>query len=154
MADELPSYNFIRPRWLAQGLARMLDVLVPRLADRCLPHSANIEGFFQSMGLGARTEPVVNFGIDMDHLAQGDGDAVRRRYDLGPAPVMAYSGVLDRFQRLDLLLEATAQVVRYEPRAKLLVVVTVPTHVPQVRRQVEELGLGDHVILTEPQPLD
>src|SRR5262249_28406337 len=63
MADELPTYGFIRPRWLATALARLLDVLVPRLGDRCLPHSTNIERFFHGLGLRARTEPVVNFGI-------------------------------------------------------------------------------------------
>src|SRR5260221_8579546 len=83
MADELPSYRFIRPNWLAKGLARLLDVFVPRSADRCLPHSTNIEKFFHGMGLKGRTEPVVNFGIDVDWVAGGDGAAVRQQYRLG-----------------------------------------------------------------------
>src|SRR5262245_18561966 len=156
MADELPSYRFIRPKWLARGLARLLDVFVPRLGDRCLPHSTNIAHFFHGMGLGARTEPVINFGIDVDWVAQGDGAAVRQRYGLGTAPVVLYTGVLDEFQRLDLLLEAMKQVLWSEPNTKLLIVVTIPHagHIARIKRQAEELGSAAHVIFTEPQPLD
>ena len=51
MSDELPSYGFIRPAALARGLARLLDVTVPRMANRCLPHSANMDRFLASVGL-------------------------------------------------------------------------------------------------------
>jgi glycosyltransferase involved in cell wall biosynthesis len=156
MADELPSYRFIRPQWLARGLAALLDGLVPRLGNRCLPHSANIARFFERHGLRERTEPVVNFGIDVDHMASGDGAGVRQCYGLGSAPVVLYSGVLDRFQRMDLLLDAMALLCRQEPAAKLLVVVTVPQeeHLAGIRARATALGITDRVVLTSPQPLD
>ncbi len=155
MADELPSYRFIRPQWLARALARFLDVLVPRLGDRCLPHSANMERFFRGMGLAARTEPAVPFGINIEELAGGDGASVRRRYGLGSDPVVLYAGVLDEFQRLDLLLEAIRPVKQQAPAAKLLVVVTIPHegHLARLRARAAELGVADRLVLTEPQPL-
>jgi glycosyltransferase involved in cell wall biosynthesis len=155
MIDELPSYKFIRPTWLARGLARFLDAIVPRTATRCLPHSANLQLFFQSAGLHAHTEPVAPCGIDTDPLAGGNGAAIRQRYGLGHRPVVLYAGVLDEFQRLDLLLEAMAEVVRHKPQVKLLIVVTVPCakHLQRIRQGVRELGLDDQVVFTEPQPL-
>jgi glycosyltransferase involved in cell wall biosynthesis len=155
MADELPSYNFIRPRWLAHALARMLDAFVPRIGDRCLPHSANMEQFFHGMGLRGRTEPVVPFGIDLDGMAGGDRAGIRRRYGLGNGPVTLYAGVLDEFQRLDLLLEAVQTLASHEHRIKLLIVVTIPSekHLAAIRRRALELGIAEHVILTDPQPL-
>ncbi len=33
MVDELPSYNFIRPKAFAMAVAKALDFIVPRLAD-------------------------------------------------------------------------------------------------------------------------
>jgi hypothetical protein len=33
MISELPSYNFLRSRALATGLAKALDFVVPRMAD-------------------------------------------------------------------------------------------------------------------------
>jgi hypothetical protein len=34
MVDELPTFNFIRPQWLARALGRCLDAVVPRIGDR------------------------------------------------------------------------------------------------------------------------
>lgn len=153
MTDELASYRFIRPACLARGLGKLLDAMVPRLAQRCLPHSANIARFFRDMGLAARTEPVVNFGIDLDWARHGDGAMVRRRHDLTTEPVVLYTGVLDQFQRIDLLLESFALV--RELRARLLLVTTIPCakHEAAIRAHAERLGIADRVILTEPQPL-
>jgi glycosyltransferase involved in cell wall biosynthesis len=155
MSNELASYRFIRPRWLASGLAKLLDAVVSRIPDRCIPHSANLERFFCRQGLRARTEPVIHKGIDVDWAAQGDGAAVRRRYGLDGALVVLYAGVLSEFQRLDLLLEAMAEVCREEPRARLLVAQTFGTagQLAGFRGQVERLGLADRVVLTDPQPL-
>lgn len=155
MADELPSYRFIRPVWLARGLARLLDAFVPRLADRCIPHSTNMAGFFHRIGLRGRSGAVVNFGINLQGLPPGDGAAVRRRHGLGADPVVLYAGLLDEFQRLDLLLEAMAVVARSSPRARLLVVVNVanPGQLAGLRESAARLGLTDRLVVTDPQPL-
>src|SRR5262249_10956768 len=93
MGDELVSYNFIRPRWAATALAKLLDAVVPRLGNRCLPHSTNIRQFFHRLGLRSRTEPIVNFGIDLDWVRRGDGAGLRERHGLGAGPVILYTGV-------------------------------------------------------------
>jgi glycosyltransferase involved in cell wall biosynthesis len=155
MSDELPSYHFL-PRPVAVALGRILDAFVPRLGNRCIPHSEGINRFLQSMGLQGRTEPIVNFGINLEHMTQGDGTLVRERYGLGKDPVVVYSGVLDEFQRMDLLLEAIAYLAARESKAKLLIVVTIPQaqHLARIRAQAEQLGIADRVVLTDPQPLD
>jgi 1,2-diacylglycerol 3-alpha-glucosyltransferase len=155
MADELPSYRFIRPQWLAHALAAALDGFVPRMADRCLPHSVNIQRFFHEMGLRSRTEPIINFGINVDWVQGGSGEPIRRRYGLDGGPVIAYAGVLDQFQRLDLLIDAMAEVCAREAKAKLLVVVTVPNekHLATLRRHVADRGVTANVVITGPQPL-
>jgi glycosyltransferase involved in cell wall biosynthesis len=156
MAPDLPGYGFIRPAWLARGLGRLLDVAIPRLADRLVPHSGGLARFFAESGLGAHSEPIVNFGIDLSRIPHGDQAALRRKYDLGDAPVVLYAGVLDEFQRLDLLLGAMVGVVGTQPGAKLLVVQTIPNerHVAELRRAARELGLESAVVITEPQPLE
>ena len=155
MSDELPSYGFIRPAAFARALARLLDVTVPRMANRCLPHSANMDRFFAGLGLRARTEPVAPGAIDVDRLAGGDGAAVRHRYGLGQRPLILYAGVLDEFQRLDLLFEAMREVATEEPEARLLIVVTIPCakHLDRLHRAAKELGVSERVVFTEPQPL-
>jgi glycosyltransferase involved in cell wall biosynthesis len=155
MEDELPTYNFIRPRWLAVALGKLLDGFVPRIADRCLPHSVNMEEFFQRRGLRTRTDPVLKIGIDLDREVTGDPGQVRRRYGLDGRPVVLYSGVIDEFQRLDLLLEAMVTVGRAEPEARLLIVTTVPNarQLAALHRKAEELGVTRRVVVTEPMAL-
>lgn len=155
MGDELASYDFIRPKFLADGLAKFLDAWVPRVGDRCVPHSRNIETFFRGMGLSARTVPVIDFGIDLDVITNADPIDVRAQYNLGDGPLVVYAGVMDQFQRLDLLLEAMSQVVKRDRQAKLLMIVTIPCedHMQRIRTQAEKLGVSDHVVLTPPQPL-
>jgi glycosyltransferase involved in cell wall biosynthesis len=156
MGDELPSYNFIRPRGLAVALARLLDAVVPRLGDRCLPHSRNLADFFQRMGLAGRAEPVLNFGIDVDWVRGGDGARVRKQYGLDAAPLILYTGVLDHFQRLDLLLEAMRTVSARQPQARLLIVRTIPDEEFKtlLMRRAQELGVHERVVFTAPQPLE
>jgi glycosyltransferase involved in cell wall biosynthesis len=156
MGDELASYNFIRPRWVAAGLAKLLDAVVPRLGDRCIPHSTNIRHFFQRLGLGRRSEPIVNFGIDVDWVRHGDSTGLRERYGLGTGPVILYTGVLDQFQRIDLLLEAFAQLRVSETSAKLLIVSTIPHagHAASIRGHAQKLGIAGSVVLTDPQPIE
>jgi glycosyltransferase involved in cell wall biosynthesis len=155
MADELPTYNFIRPRWLAVALGKLLDGFVPRLADRCLPHSVNMEEFFHRLGLRTRTDPVLRIGINLDREPAGDPAELRRRHGLDGGPVILYAGVIDEFQRLDLLLEAMATVGPEEPAARLLMVTTVPNarQLAAFRRRAEELGVGERLVVTDPQPL-
>jgi glycosyltransferase involved in cell wall biosynthesis len=155
MADELPTYNFIRPRWLAPLLAEALDRSVPRLAERIVPHSGNLEEFLRQRRLLDRTEPIIKFGINLDEVPRGDGARVRQEYGLRSDPVVLYAGVLNPFQRLDLLLEAMAILVKKLRNARLLVVRTLPGEkfLADLCEQVERLGLKGHVVITRPQPL-
>jgi 1,2-diacylglycerol 3-alpha-glucosyltransferase len=153
MADELHTYDFIRPQFVAHGLARLLDAFVPRLGNRCIPHSQNIDKFLRGMGLGHRTDPVVNFGINVEAVSRGDGQRVKREYGLGDGPVVMYAGVMDQFQRVDLLLDAMVPVLRSQPQAKLLLVVTIdqPKHLENIRAHIARLGIGGQVVITAPQ---
>ena len=154
MADELPTFKFFGPRWAAVALGRVLDGIVLRCADRLLPHSANMEQILQGKGHG-RTEPMVPFGINFDDVKIGDSGQIRQRYGLGEGPVVLYSGMMARFQRLDLLLEAMTVVVREFPSARLFVVRTIECRelAAEFLHQAEQLGLAGHVVLTAPQPL-
>jgi glycosyltransferase involved in cell wall biosynthesis len=155
MASELASYDFIRPKWLAQAFARLLDVFVPRLADTCLPHGAGVAACLQQIGLRTRTRPVLKVGIDVAWVAGGNSAGLRVRYGLGSGPVVLYTGLVDEFQRLDILVSAMARIRRQIHTAKLLLVQTIPNprQFAAIRKQAAELGLGDSLIVTDPQPL-
>jgi len=155
MTDELASYDFIRPQWLANSFAKFLDYVVPRVGDRCVPHSESLSEFFEESGLGSRTEEVIRFGIDLNWSGKQDESDFLLKYKLD-GPVVLYAGVLDKFQRIDLLLEAMVHVLKEKPEAYLLIVVTIPAEKNEnrVKEQAKKLGISDRVVFTEPLDLN
>ena len=53
MADELPGYRFIRPAWLAHGLARGLDWFTPIFPDHITAVSPELRTWFIDQGVPA-----------------------------------------------------------------------------------------------------
>jgi 1,2-diacylglycerol 3-alpha-glucosyltransferase len=152
MGDELASYGFFKSERVANALAWVLDHTVPRMGDRCIPHSVNLQKFLLERGLGDRSEPVLNFGIDFENHPRGNRERLRRECGLGDEPIVLYSGVIDQFQRLDLLIGAMAQVLKRLPRAKLLILANVPNakHEAAIRDEAERLGISSSVLLRAP----
>lgn len=156
MGDELASYDFFRSARIANALAWVLDRTVPRIGDRCIPHSVNLQQFLLARGLAGRSEPVLNFGVDVERQQHGDREQLRRHCGIGDEPIVLYSGVIDQFQRVDLLLAAMVHVLRRMPRAKLLLLSTVPNakHERELRAEAERLGIERQVILKVPTDME
>src|SRR4051794_37710808 len=155
MGDELASYDFFRSERVANAIAWVLDRTVPRIGDRCIPHSVNLQQFLMARGLAGRSEPVLNFGIDIDR-EHSDRESLRRQCGFGDEPVVLYSGVIDQFQRVDLLLGAMVFVLRRFPRAKLLLLSTVPNakHEKELWAEARRLGISNHIILKVPTDME
>jgi glycosyltransferase involved in cell wall biosynthesis len=156
MGDELASYDFFRSKRLANALAWILDRTVPRIGDRCIPHSVNLQQFLLARGLAGRSEPVLNFGVDIGREHTCSREELRRRCGLGDEPVVLYSGVIDQFQRVDLLLGAMVHVLRRVPRAKLLLLSTIPNakYERDLRAEAERLGISGQIILKVPTDME
>jgi glycosyltransferase involved in cell wall biosynthesis len=156
MGDELASYDFFKSKRFANGLAWALDRTVPRLGNRCVPHSVNLQEFLHARGLGERSEPVLNFGINFKNLPRGNRERLRKECGLGNEPVILYSGVIDQFQRLDLLIGAMAHVLRRMPGAKLLILANIdnPTHEQIIYREAERLGISGSILLKTPTDME
>jgi glycosyltransferase involved in cell wall biosynthesis len=156
MGDELASYNFFRSKRVANALAWVLDRTVPRIGNRCIPHSVNLQEFLLARGLAGRSEPVLNFGIDFDQDRPCNRERLRKHCGIGDEPLVMYSGVIDQFQRLDLLLGAMAHVVRRVPQAKLMILATIPNaaHEAALLAQAKSLGIANNVILRVPTDMD
>jgi glycosyltransferase involved in cell wall biosynthesis len=147
MSDELPSYNFIRPRFVAVQLAKALDYFVPRMADRIISISDDLATFLQDQNIQRDRIEVIPLGIDMTPFEIRDASSARARYPLPEGPVVMYTGVLDPFQRIDYLIRAMGLVVREFPRARLVLVTNIarPEDVEECKRVARDLGFEDRV---------
>jgi 1,2-diacylglycerol 3-alpha-glucosyltransferase len=114
MGLELHTYFRSRPgRWLGRVVGRWADAHLPRRADCCLVLSPQAADYFKRQGVERLY--VVPPGIDFE-----PGDSARGRQLVGATPFVLYSGNLDRYQDLDLLLRAFRRVVDAQPDVRLV----------------------------------
>ena len=155
MADELPSYNFIRPAFIARTLATMLDRLVPRLPDFVIVISKELETYFRMCGFGRDRLALIPPGVYPEMFAHPDPQRFREQYSLGARKIVMYTGVSNLFQRIDYLLQAFKLALAHEPSATLMVVSPLSGEADLLRNQAyaSALGIADKVIWVEGQSL-
>lgn len=95
---------------------------------------------------------------DISQLSQPDAPrtGVLRR-ELGAADddlVVLYTGNLEPYQGVDLLVDAFAIAAREEPRLRLAVIGGVPDDVEALRSRIEAHGLRDRAAVTGPRPFE
>jgi glycosyltransferase involved in cell wall biosynthesis/GT2 family glycosyltransferase len=151
MIDELPTYRFFRPRGLAVGLAKLLDHWVPRTADHIIAISDDLAAFLHGRGIPADRITTIPLGVRCEQFEGHDGAEFRARYGLETNPLVAYTGTLDRFQRIDYLMKAMRLVADQVEDARLFVGTNVVkgADLLECRRLADDLGLRDRVIVTE-----
>jgi glycosyltransferase involved in cell wall biosynthesis len=152
MSDELPTYNFLKPQWLATWLARLLDRYVPLLADRVIAISDELGRFVRERGVSPEHLHVIPLGVDnaaFQDIPAGQCQALRARHGIDDRPLVMYTGILDRFQRLDYLLQGMRIVVDRLPEARLLLVANVATaqDLRECREMISALGLEQEVTI-------
>lgn len=156
MIDELPSYNFIRPKRAAVKLAEWLDTVVPRMGDYVTAVSEELYAFLRQKGIPEERMTVITAGVNPEMFEGKDPAVIRTRYAIAERPLIVYTGTLDIFQRIDLLLKAMRIVLNRVPNAVLLIVGNIinPADVAQHKKYSAELGIDRSVIFTDERPLD
>jgi glycosyltransferase involved in cell wall biosynthesis len=79
---------------------------------------------------------------------------LRASYGLGSRRVVIYTGNLQGYQGIDLLLDAFVQVARSRDDAALVLVGGTPTQMEEVRARAKALGIGERVVLPGQRPAD
>jgi len=82
MADELAGYRFIRPAWLAHGLARGLDWFTPIFPDHITAVSPELRTWFIDQGVPAAKVDLVPAGIEPELFDHPEPEKLRQRYQL------------------------------------------------------------------------
>jgi glycosyltransferase involved in cell wall biosynthesis len=156
MIDELPSYDFIRPKFLAVGLAKALDYMVPRMADHVIPIAEELVDFLLEKGIDPKKMTLIRMGIDPTMFQNKDPELMRRKYNLGRRPVIIYTGLLNEFQRIDYLIQAMKVVVSEFPQALLLMVGNYidEAQLAKYRTMAGELGVLENILFTDERPLE
>jgi glycosyltransferase involved in cell wall biosynthesis len=155
MADELPTYNFIKPKKLAVWLGKFLDSLVPHTGNFVTVVSDSLKDFLLFKGVSEEKLKVVPAGVNLDMFANGDGDKIRQRHGLVGTPIVMYTGTLEQFQRIDYMLQAMQHVKKTHPDAVSVFVGNIPHKANQelFTAMAKELGIEDRVVFVNSVPL-
>ncbi len=142
MIDELPSYNFFRPRVLATGLAKLLDYVVPRMADIIIADTEELRSFIVDQGVQPERVITIHSGVRPEMFQGGDGARVRERFRVGDGPLILYTGTFDEFQGLDYLMGAFRIVHEHKPTARLLLLSSTVTRAHRAKYETMARELG------------
>src|SRR5438477_2074373 len=150
MISELPSFNFFRPRALATGLAKLLDYVVPRMADKIIADTEELRSFILDKGVEPERVITIHSGVRPEMFQGGDGARVRERFAVGDAPLILYTGTFDGFQGLDYLMAAFRIIHEHKPSARLLLLSSTITraHRAKYETMARELGFASRFQIT------
>ena len=150
MIGELPSFNFIRPRALAVGLAKILDYVVPRMADMIIADTEELRSFILDKGVDPARVITIHSGVRPEMFAAANGSRVRDRFAASDDPLIIYTGTFDDFQGLDYLMAAFKTVHEHKPAATLLLVGSTvnPAHHAKYERMAADLGFASRFAMT------
>ena len=155
MVGELPSFGFIRPQALTVQLAKLLDYVTPRMANRIIADTEGLRIFLIDQGIPAERVVTINSGVRPEMFANGDRDGIRRRFAPGGEPLIIYTGTFDEFQGVDYLMAAFKLVAGRNPSARLLLVGSTinPLHRARFDKMATELSIDSRLTITS-CPLD
>jgi glycosyltransferase involved in cell wall biosynthesis len=156
MSDELPSYNFLRPAFLARGLASLLDWLAVNLPDYFIAITKELRDFFVNRKVSADRIALIPCGVRPEMFDNPKPEALRARYFIERQPLVMYTGVNSPFQRIDYLIRAFVSVLQEEPTALLMVVSPLrqDSDVAANRALAESLGISERIIWVQGQTLE
>ena len=155
MADELASYKFIRPAFIARWLGSILDWFVPIFPDHTIAVTQELYNDLLKRGVPARKLSMITSGIAPSMFEHADPERFRKKYDLGSAPIVMYTGITNSFQRVDYLIRAFAVAVKEMPSAILAIVNPIEDE-PDMdahRALVQELNIASNVRFMGPHTL-
>jgi glycosyltransferase involved in cell wall biosynthesis len=83
-----------------------------------------------------------------------DATHLRQQWQLGDGPVLLYTGTLESYQGLDILVKSVRAVCMVFPSAHFVIVGGKPEQVEELRVLAQELGVSEHIRLVGQRPLE
>ncbi|KAF0218759.1 MAG: group 1 glycosyl [Geobacteraceae bacterium] len=147
LTAEMLDHGFIRRGSMLYGLFRHLERFINRRADFIITSSgAGARELRENRGAGNDGVRGVMDGVDTDEFRPFPGEAARRELGLPlDKPVAVFLGVLNRYQGIDLLLEAIRMLKEAGVSLHFLIM-GFPDG--KYRQKAEEAGVGGSITFT------
>jgi glycosyltransferase involved in cell wall biosynthesis len=153
LSDQLAYGGRVRSAFLLRRV-RALEAAVLRRCALAITVSASLTEAVHSMNPRVRVAQIEDCPLD-EALRAPDAARVaqlRAEYGLGERRAIVYTGNLEGYQGIDLLLDAYALVARARADSVLVLVGGSPPQIESVRARTTQLGIGERVVLTGQRP--
>ncbi|MBJ6727021.1 glycosyltransferase family 4 protein [Geomesophilobacter sediminis] len=152
LTAEITDHGFVKEGSLLQRFFAGLERWINARAEFIVTSSGPTAELLVNQGVPKdRIRPLID-GVDTDCFAPHPQEAIRQRLGLPlNRPVVSYLGVLNRYQGVDLLLEA-AQYLKQQGARVHFLVMGFPEE--KYRAQAKEMGIDDLVTFTGRVPYD
>ncbi len=160
VATSIVTLNYGKPQlsggsWTKIRATQALDALTSQLADRFLTNADHVaETMAKRLAISPDRISVIPRGRSADKLGKRDrvrGVEVRDELSLSSTQALVLAVAMHEYSKgLDVLIEAMRTVIERIPDARLAVAGREGTQTEALRRQIEDLGLHQHVYLLGP----
>ncbi len=158
LPQQLTNFNFTESKLLI-GLFESLENSATRNAEAIITICPDLADYVEELiGKTERHLLIENSIFDEVRLAATNhgGEAREASYSAPVAgqPLVVYTGTLEHYQGIDLLIEGFAKVLALRPEAALLIAGGNPEQVDHYTKMAADAGLGDRCVFTGrvPQP--
>ncbi|MEW6418479.1 MAG: glycosyltransferase family 4 protein [Nitrospirota bacterium] len=147
LVDELPYYNFINIKFLAN----FFDKKVPQWADHIIAVSDTLKEFLLEKNIYRNKITVIPTGVNIKQFEGYNPELIREKYNIEEKiKIVMYTGTLANYQRVDYLIDAI-QIVFAEYKNSILFLVG-NSNEEKYRKMCSERGIADKVIIVGEQP--
>jgi glycosyltransferase involved in cell wall biosynthesis len=123
MIHELPSYfKSVFMQSVSRKFGHYLDHVIPHKADHVITVSDDQTRYLASIGVPTDRMSMILPCIDDEPFKNGDGTPIRNTLGIGNAPLLIYTGGLQRYQNCKLLINLLKLCLSEEADTHLLVI--------------------------------
>jgi glycosyltransferase involved in cell wall biosynthesis len=154
LSQQIVSSEFIEQPFLIR-MVKAVQTFLVRHSDSVIAVCPDIETSALTMSNSTPIFMVENCAVDEGLPEPHPAEIARLRasLQLGDGPVLLYTGTLESYQGLDLLLESMPQIQSSRPDVRYLIVGGKPEQVERLQAQATRLGVAEAVRFTGLRPL-
>ncbi|GCE10904.1 glycosyltransferase [Tengunoibacter tsumagoiensis] len=147
--------GFVKNKLALRG-ADFAQKLMLRRSDSVVTFYPGLEETAKQIAPEQKVYMILPPPLDEGLPAGTEADAVRLRHQLqlGSGPVLLYTGTLENYQGLDILLQSVGPVTAEFPDARYVIVGGKPEQVEDLKQQAQKLGIMDRVRIVGQRPLE
>lgn len=155
MEEELPSYDLLKPKILFKYIGKFLDGYFPKKADFVIADTPELKNLLIKLGVDKKKIQWIPSGVDLSFFDVNDAAIcqIQKKYNIEKnKKIIIYTGTLDQFQGIDILINAFSYVKKEIKSACLIIAGSTvkKSHREYYENMTKELEIRSDVLFIEP----